>query len=211
MLGQNIGTVRHDIFRLGPVGAELFDNRLRHREGGRVGGHLREIRQGRCQLDLEGKVVDCAHAQLVGGHVAGQDLAGILDRHQFHEPRIGRCQFGIDRATPRIDKVVGGHRLAVRPFGVVAQVEGVNVLGVVGGIAKGNAGLEAAVGGLVHQTFEQVTHDVAARHVFDNLRVDRAVLVQHAIGKGLVSGQLFAGYRVHGTGIKRRDQHGAGK
>ena len=107
-------------------------------------------------------VIDRLDAQVLNRLFTGDNFLGVRDAHQLHVPGIGRGQFRVHRTLPGIDKIARHDRVAVRPLGVVAQGEGVDVVGVVRLEPRRDARHQIAVGILVHQAFEQVSHDFRA-------------------------------------------------
>src|SRR5690606_17743024 len=75
------------------------------------------------QLDLEGVVVDGAHAQRVHVRPAGVDALGAFDDVDAVRHRRGRGRVG--DAAERVDVIVGRDGRAVRPGPALADGEGV--------------------------------------------------------------------------------------
>ena len=87
--------------------------------------HLREIGQRRNDLDLQRVVVNRLHAQIGRPACARDDFGGVHHLHQFHVPGVFRRGCRIDQALPGVDEITRDDRIAVRPFRLGAQVEGV--------------------------------------------------------------------------------------
>ena len=193
---EHIGAVRDDVTGRRPLCAVRLDRRpVRGKQGG-VGGHRREIGQRPVEPDLQRMVVDRLYPQGGGRLPAGQDLLCVRYLGELEIPPVGRGGPGVGRAPPSIDEVVRGHRIAVRPPGVLAQREGVGPVAVGCLIRRGDAGHQPAVGILAQQPLEQVADHMEPRNILVQLRIERRKLVEQAVGEGLVAGQRLAGRRV---------------
>ena len=209
-LGEGVGPVGDDVLGVGPVVAELLDHVLARRVEGREGGHRGEVGRGIGERHLERVVVHRLDAELGRVLLAGQDLGRVLERGELHEPRVLGGRGGVGGALPGIDEVLRRHGLAVGPLRVVAQGEGELGVVLVGLEARGDAGHNLALGVLAHQTLEDLAGHVGARGLLDELRVDGRILVEEAVGEGLVLGQGLAGLGLGslGEGGGREGQRG---
>ena len=203
MLLEQIGSVADQLARLGPFVAVLFDDLLIDRKDRRMGGHRREIGQRCGDLYFKGMIVDGANAQFVNRFFTGDDLGRIRHLHQFDIPGIFRSGRRIGQAPPGINKVVGGNRVAIRPFGIVAQMEGIGGLVVGKLIPRGHAGNQAAVLVLVHQAFEKRAQHTRAFDIGVDLRVHRLDCVKKPVGIILVFRKRVARCHDGGHGRKR--------
>ena len=139
-------------------------------------GHVRELREqvgrGMREVDLQRQRVVRGHAQRLDRHLAGIHGAGVL---QVVEDRgVLRAGLRVHQPAHRVDEVVGGHRRAVRPARVGAQVERVGEL--VGGDlpARGDAGDQRAMRVAREQALVHLGEHVGLRRRRDLGRVERA-------------------------------------
>ncbi len=152
---------------LGPVFAIGLDHPLGHGEGGGARHHLRKMRQGGGQAHFQRVVVDGGDAQSIRRGFAGDDCARVFQRHQFHEPGIGRGGRRIGSPAPGINEIAGGDGAAIRPHRLGAQGKGIGQPVFRHGVAGRHARHDVAVGILVHQPFEQLPRNVKAFHVLN--------------------------------------------
>ena len=124
---KGIGAVAHQNARLCPLLAIGFDNGFGHRQDRGMHQHFAEIGQGGDEFDFKGQIVERFDAQISRGLFTCNHRRCVVDLHQFHVPRIGRGSGRIDQTLPRINIVICGDRLAVRPFRLGAQLEGVGL------------------------------------------------------------------------------------
>ena len=214
---EHVGAVRHQAAGRRPVRAVGLDGRPVGGKQGGVGRHCRKVRQRGRQLHLEGAVVDRPHPEVGGRLLSGEDLLRVHHLGELEIPPVGRGGRGVDGPPPGIDEVTRGHRVAVRPSRVLAEVEGVGGIALRGGIAGRHPGYEAAVRVLAEETLEEVADDVEPGDVLVELRVEGRELVQQPVGEGLVVGERLPGLGVgsggkHGRGCarggdEREDQH----
>ena len=198
---EDIGAVRDDVPGRGPFRAVRLDRRpVRGKQGG-VGGHRREVGQRPVEPDLQRMVVDRARAERRRRLPAGQDVLRVRHLSQLDIPAVGRGGLRVGRAPPRIDEVVRRHRVAVGPFRVLAQREGVGPVAVGGHIGGGDAGHQIAVGVLAQKALEQVADDVEPRDLLVQLRIEGGELVEQPVGEGLVIRQRLAGHRMGPGGL----------
>ena len=122
---QVIGAITDDMLWPCPFVAELFDRFARDGIGGVMRHQAGEIRRRIIQFDLQGAPIQCLDAERFNIFFlpAGNRL-GIF--HRIKNEGIFTAGGGIDRALPGIDKIIRRHRLAIGPFGIVAQMESIN-------------------------------------------------------------------------------------
>ena len=99
-------------------------------------------------------VIGGPDAQCLGLHLPGEDGLGILHREQIlgiggHAPRAEQPPEGKD-------KVIGGDSAAVRPAGVLPELEGIGAPVRRHGIAFRHTGVESAVGVLHQQALKHI-------------------------------------------------------
>ena len=193
---QRVGAVRDHVARRRPVRAVRFDGRLVRGKERRVGRHRRKVGQGRVELHLQRVVVDRPHAQLRPRLVPGQDLLRVHHLGELEVPAVGRCRRGVDRALPGVDEIVRGHRVAVRPSGVLAQGEGVGGVAVGGGVAGRHPGNEVPLRVLVQEALEEIADDVESGGFLVELRIEGGELIQQAVGERLIVRQRLTGDRM---------------
>ena len=205
MFGQHIGPVADIIAGLGPFVAMRVNGLLADREHRGMGQHLREIRQGRFDLDLQRQVVDGPGTQFGGGHFATGDGPGVHDLRQFQIPGIFRGQRRVGDALPGIDIIARRHRIAVGPFRLGPQVEciGGQVSGDVIGQSTGRN--EGPCGVFVVKPFDQRADDVGILDRGGQIWVQRLGAVQHPVGIALIGGQFLARDRMR-PGQRRKSQ-----
>ena len=204
MFLEDIGAVADQRPGLRPFVAIRLDHLLVDREGGGMGQHFREVGQGRVDRHLERVVIDGLHAQIVDRHFARDDGGGVLDLHQLDIPGVFRGSRRIGEAFPGIDEVLRGDRVAIRPLGVVAQVEGIDglVLGQI--VAQRDAGDEGAGLIFIVKPFEERAQHAGAFDIGVDLRVHRLDRVKQPVGVILIVGQRVAGCDVGGKRRKRK-------
>ena len=110
------------------------------------------------------------HAQGIGRFFAADD---VVDMGNFGRLQIGgvrRTGFRIDQALPAVDEIFGAHRLAVAPFGIVAQAEAPDfVVLTFPGLSQRRLDFAFFIG--LHQTVEQIADDVDFRDAGNLVRV----------------------------------------
>jgi hypothetical protein len=157
---QHIGAVRHPVLGLGVIGAVLLHARLMHGIAGLVRQQLQEIRRRPLQRDLQRLVVDRPDAEVLQLRAFQLlvDLLRILDREK--DVGVFRASFRIDDAAEGENVVRRLEVVAVRPFGVGAQLEGVDcpVAGLL--VALGDAIDDFALGVVDHQAVPQVARQM---------------------------------------------------
>ena len=84
-------------------------------------------------------------AQRIRALLALNDLGGIGDAGQLDEPGVVGGILGIRRPLPAIDVIHCRHRLAVGPFGIGSELEGVDGARGVELVAKSAGRLQLAV------------------------------------------------------------------
>ena len=153
-----MGAVRDHLAGRRPARTVRLDGRPVRGEERGVGRHRRETGQGRVQFHRQRVVVDRPHAQLRRRQAPGQDSPSRSHHPgELQVPAAGRRGRRVDRALPRIHEVVRGHRIAVRPSGVLAQGEGVGGVAVGGGVAGGRPGNEVAL-----RVLARISHQIAS-------------------------------------------------
>ena len=201
VFGQHIGPVRHHVARLGPVLAKFLNRRAVGGEQGGKGRHRGKERRGFRQLHLQRMVINRFDTQLIRRHFPGDNRRGIHDGRQFQIPGIFRCRRGVCRPLPGINEITRHQGIAVRPSGILAQIEGIGLVVRADRVAFGDTGHQIALFILIFQPFEQVAGDIMAGIVLDQLRVQRRHIVEIAVGIGLIVRQRLSRHLMNCLGM----------
>ena len=189
---EDEGPVADEVARSRPVTAALegiavlFQRGAVHREHAVVVEQLQEVGCGVVQGHPQGVFIEHFDADFIEViDLPGGEGLGIADREIHVGVKIaearGQCPL------PRPGEVAGGHRVAVRPAGVGAQVEGVHQAVGTDFPALGDARDDLQGGRILeHQAFEQGDDDVVLGHAGDDmgielLRLGTIAPVQHLL------------------------------
>ena len=185
-----------------------------HRQRRLVREELEEIGRRPLERDFQGLVVDGAHAELIDRHRlvggGGVDRLGILDR--IEDRRIARRGCRVLDAAEGEDEIVRGDRVAVRPFGVGAQLERIGQAIVGDRPAFGDAGNNGPGRVIDGQALVQILEDVRfdvdrGMRLIEGLRLAAIAAVEHDLGDGCRRCKHNAGKCKH----DRRFQPGFGE
>jgi hypothetical protein len=157
----------------------------RHREGGVMHQHLKEIGSRRFQRDLKGVLVHRLDRELVFRHLALGDGLGIADRPQ--DEGVVRRGRGVEQPLPGPDEILRGQGCAVGPDGIGAQFESVGLAVVADGPAFGHTGAELSVRAGMNQPFKEIDLDEIFGNARGSVRIERFRLgavtaLQHRFG-----------------------------
>ena len=194
---DNVSAVADKVFRLRPFHAEFFHRGAVHGLGGGVVKHLRKIRHRRAERYLERVRIYRFHAQRVGRLFAGQNFIDMGDFRRLQIRGIRRSGGRIDQPAPAIHKVFSHHRLAVAPFGILAQLEHPHaVIFARPRFGHGRHDFALRIG--FHQPFKQIAHHIDFGHAGDLVRVERLrlgyiIAGEHA-GLRRAAARFFCGF-----------------
>ncbi len=175
---QGERSVADKVLGKGPLVAILLDGVHRHDRERVVGQRADRVRKRSDQLDLEGLVVDRAHAEGFWSGFTGVELGRSLQEHRG-EPCVRGSGRGIELADPRVHEGLGGDGHAVAPHRV-AQGEGVGGAVVADGPALRQSGDTFGGLGIVDdQTFEDGLVEAVLGNSLDHLGIE-------ALGLGTV-------------------------
>ncbi len=183
---EHKGAVGDDIARFDPLLTIFLDGGFGGREGGVVRQRLQEEGNRFFQGHLQGMFIQRLDPQCIGALLALNHFAGIGDTHQFDKPGVVGGGLGIGRPLPAVDIVGGSDWLAIRPFGLRPQLEGVDGAGAVELIAERACGLGFTLGIQHIETFEQIVDDGTTCGLFHQLRIYGGGLGADIGDKGLL-------------------------
>ena len=118
---QHERAVAHHVPRLHPVVAEFRHDMPWHRIARRIDQAFRKERERLGEPNHQGVRIAGGHAKRLGRRFAGVHLRRVFDGVQEVGQTCRRAR--IHQAPKGEDEVLGGHRRAVRPARVLAQVE----------------------------------------------------------------------------------------
>ena len=163
--------IAHNVAGFGPFLAVFLDRSLVYRTQLQVGHYFRQEGSRERRLDFQRAAVQRLDTQLRVRLLAFDDVLGILQ-----EDAVGRGVFGrrgrvYEPAHP-VNEVFRGYGIAIRPFGILAQLEdpGLRV-----GLfpALGHARHNLAIGVHGGQPLEQITDHIVGGHARGVGRVQR--------------------------------------
>ncbi len=202
------GAIGDDVAGLDPLMTKLLDGGPGGREGGVVGESLQEEGNRGLEGDLQGVIIQRLDPQGIRALLALDDVAGVEHAGQLDEPGVVGGVLGIRRPLPAIDIVCRRHRLAVGPFGIGSELEGVDGAAGVELVAQCPRRLQLAVAIQGIEPLEQIVDDVAARTLFHHLGIDGGGLGADVADEGLLgTGQQLGAFR-HLGGQGRQGEQG---
>ena len=189
---QSIRAVGNDIARLRPLIAKFFDGRFvdgRHR---RVNQQFIKIGYRFAEGDFQRVVVNGFYAQLARRFLAVNDFVDVNDMTILRIAGIRRSCFRIHQTLPAVYEVLGGNRLAVRPFCIFTQMEGPDFKIFIIPALRHARDRVAIFRRSIQQTFEQVAANIGLWHPFDFIWVQRLRLGAAITYQGLLLCQLHS-------------------
>ncbi len=157
------------------------------REACLVGQKLKEIRGRGVQRDLERMIVNRLDAKLIDRLLASGSIFGILDDEQH--AGITGSRFRVHQTAEGELEVASGNRIAVRPFRVVAQMEGIDraILGNIPGFRYAGNGLAVSI--LNGQAIIKIAQHIAFGNggrvmMIERGRIGVIAAVQHRLCRG---------------------------
>ena len=99
------------------------------------------------------------YAQSIGRFFAADDVVDMGDFGRLQIGGVRRTGFRVDQTTPAVDKIFGAHRLAIAPFGIIAQAEAPDfVVFAFPRLSQRRLDFAFFIG--LHQAVEQIADDV---------------------------------------------------
>ncbi|VVT61878.1 hypothetical protein BOS5A_231146 [Bosea sp. EC-HK365B] len=170
---QRVGAVRDPVLRLDKVLAEFLHGGRMDRQPGLVRQQFQEIGGGPLQRNLERALVDRLDAEVfeLGAFACLVDLLGIEDG--VEDVGVFRPGLRIDHAPEREDEIIRRDRVAIRPFGVGAQLEAVALAVGRHRPALGDTGHDLAVDMVDHQAFGEIAQEMGFADRRGLVRIER--------------------------------------
>ncbi len=158
---QDVCAITHQRTGTGPLRAALHVSFL----DGIKGEARRQVgkpRQRFIQLNAQGSVIHCGHAQFVRRGLAVDDSLRITNPGQRCKPGEGGRGLRIHQALPAINEILCGDRRTVRPSGVLAQGKGPGAV-IITLPACGHPRHQFALFILINKAFEQIADHLNLR------------------------------------------------
>ena len=170
---QGVRAVGDDIARLRPLLAKFFNRWFVDRRHRRVNQQFIKIGYWLAEGDFQRVVVNGFYAQFARSFLAVNDFVDVHDMTILRIAGIRRRGFRIHQTLPAINEVLGGHRLAVRPFRIFTQMESPDFeIFIIPALCHARDRVAIFRRG-IQQAFEQVAANIRLRHPFDFIRVQR--------------------------------------
>ena len=164
-----------------------------------------EVADRDVQLNFEGLVIHCGHAQIRDGLLTGNDLCGVdhLADVRQHIGILGSIG-GVNSTLPAEHEVGCGDGVTVGPL-CIAQVEGISLTVLADVVGLGEGRDSCAVGVHLHQTVGVVGDDLEGGAVGGDLRVQRLDFsLQHDVQGAACGSASCAGSTGGGSGRRCR-------